>query len=438
MKLLPLLVINLFFNFLGDFTLSNIKWTRRDMVKMGLFTAGAPALGIGSMGAWAQGLDLGPGNHLVGDVGGARNEELYTGHPVVGGGQTEIRLNQSLYTDDPHEIQVAQRLRPFNPLSWYTEWNRVAQINEDIAVGYEEVGLMVSARQFYARAMAFHRLAIVYQEDTDETMMPGYMKMREMFEKANPVASANFERVTINVDGTPLSGFFRKPGGTGPHPCIIAYQGADSLMHSSINGAGSYVARGMAYLVVDLPGQGEAKRLHHLYMQPDTERYVKDLVDYLESRPDVDSDRIALRGVSMGGYAAPGAAASESRIKAVFTSAGSYSCLDDLFEFYPPIQDRCRWIIGAETLADARVQLRDYNLDGVAQNIECPMLIGYGPTDRIMDPQGAYKLYQAAVNSPREMWSAAGHPHHDAKSGGPVDLRLPTAQDWVAKTLGAI
>ena len=60
------------------------------------------------------------------------------------------------------------------------------------------------------------------------------------------------------------------------------------------------------------------------------------------------------------------------------------------------------------------------------------MLIGYGPTDRIMDPQGAYRLYEAAVNSDRTMWSEAGHPHHDEKSGGEQPLRLPTAQDWAA------
>ncbi|HEY5624128.1 MAG TPA: prolyl oligopeptidase family serine peptidase, partial [Gammaproteobacteria bacterium] len=200
-------------------------------------------------------------------------------------------------------------------------------------------------------------------------------------------------------------------------------------------GSGSYTSRGMAVLVVDLPGQGAAKRLHHLWMAPDTERYVSDLVDYLETRDDVDADRIGLRGVSMGGYSAPRAASGEPRIKAVWTSAGSHDVLRDLFEFYPPIQDRVRWIIGASDLADARRKLADYTVADVAHRIECPMLIGYGPTDRIMDPEGAYRLYQAAVNSDRQMWSDAGHPHHDEKSGGPQDLRLPTAQDWAMRQL---
>ncbi|MED5535491.1 MAG: prolyl oligopeptidase family serine peptidase [Pseudomonadota bacterium] len=413
--------------------------TRRGVMKLGILSATAPVLGK-TLSTPAFGQDLGPGNQFVGDVGGRDHERLYTGHPVIGGGQMEIRLNQSIYTDDPHELEVARRMRPFDPVSWYTEWNRVAQINEEIAVGYEEHGLNVSAHQFYMRASRFYRLSIVYQEDTDATMMPGYTKFRELFDKAWELQTPPFERVSINVDGNQLDGYFRKPSGPAGtrFPAVIAYQGADSLAENTLMGGGSYTARGMAYLVVDLPGQGAPKRLKNLYMPPDTERFVTPLIDYLETRLDVDPDRIGLRGQSMGGYSAPRAASGDSRIKAVLMSAGSHDLLRDLFEYYPPIQDRVRWIIGARDLADTRRRLRDYTVEDVARKIECPMLIGYGPKDRIMDPEGAFRLYNAAVNSDRQMWAGAGHPHHEAKSGGPLDLRLPTAQDWAARQLGAV
>jgi len=42
-------------------------------------------------------------------------------------------------------------------------------------------------------------------------------------------------------------------------------------------------------------------------------------------------------------------------------------------------------------------------LEGIAHQIECPMLIGYNKDDRIMDPRGALRLYQEATNSNREM-----------------------------------
>jgi alpha-beta hydrolase superfamily lysophospholipase len=414
------------------------QFDRRSMMKWGLLSAAGAPLLLGKTALAQQG--LGPSDEVLGRVDGRDEARLFTGHTPRSGGQMEIRLNQSIHTDDPDELEVANRLRPFDPLSWYNEWLRVAQINAELAQSFEEDNLRLSANQYYLRAFRFYRAAIIYQEDTDETMMPGYMKMMDMFNKAWEMVRPPFERVKVMVDGNELDGYFRKPGGPPGtrYPTVINYLGADSMAESTVLGRGSLVARGLAVLVVDLPGQGAAKRLKHLYMQPDTERYVSDLVDYLETRPDVDPNRIAMMGQSMGGYAAPRAAASEPRIKAVSVTAGSHDLERDLFDYFPPIQERIRWIIGARDLADTKRKIRDYTNENVARRIECPMLIGYGPTDRIMDPEGAYRLYQAAVNSDRTMWAGGGHPHHTAKSGGPIDRRLPTEPDWLARTLGTI
>jgi len=162
---------------------------------------------------------------------------------------------------------------------------------------------------------------------------------------------------------------------------------------------------------------------------------VKPVIDYLVTRPDVDPNRLAINGISMGGFGAPRAAAMEPRISAVMVASGSFDLLRDLFDYCPPIQDRVRWIIGAKTLAEARRKLADYTMEGVARNIECPMLVGYCEDDRIMDPAGALRLYQACVNAKREMWNGGGHPHHAAKAGGPRIERLPTLQDWAMRTL---
>src|SRR5690606_32394858 len=96
---------------------------RRSMVKLGLAAAGAPVLSqmIGQA-ALAQEIDLGPGGKHVGDIGGRNAKRLFPGETLRSGGQMEIRLNQSIHTDDPDELEVAQRLTPFDPQSWYDEW----------------------------------------------------------------------------------------------------------------------------------------------------------------------------------------------------------------------------------------------------------------------------------------------------------------------------
>ena len=206
------------------------------------------------------------------------------------------------------------------------------------------------------------------------------------------------------------------------------------ISEATIMGGGAYVARGMAFLAVDFPGQGGALRLRDLHLPPDTDRVAKAMIDYLATRPDIDINHVGMEGISMGGYGVPRAASGEKRIKAGCMSSGSYDLGKDLFDYLPSIQERVRWIIGAKDLADARKKLQDYTLEGRADKITCPMLIGYSKDDRVMDPAGAYKLYQAAVNSKRDMVEGTGH-NQASNAGGPRAMRAPVFPDWMMKQL---
>jgi dienelactone hydrolase len=166
----------------------------------------------------------------------------------------------------------------------------------------------------------------------------------------------------------------------------------------------------MSFIDVDGPGHGGTLRYHKLYAPPDSERFAKAVVDYLVTRPDVDRERIGLHGSSMGGYSGPRCATAEKRIKAVAVWSGAYHLVDDIFDYYPPIQDRLRWLLGAKNLKEAREKIKEFTLIGRANKIECPLLVGYSIDDRVMDPRGALNLYRNAVNSPdRSMLDGVGH-----------------------------
>ena len=406
--------------------------TRRSLVRWGVVSAGITAF------TPARGQDAGSESGTLGAVGGRAEQELYAGKGLPGGGQLEIRLSATLYTSDPDQLEVAQRMKPFNLDSWVVEWTRVAERNEQMADQFAAQGLKVTANEFYLRASNFYREACWPQPVTDSRMLPSYKKMRETFDKAWELVRPPFERVRINYEGTMLDGYFRKPNGAAGRkfPTVIAFQGADTMAEATIQNAGAYMARGMAYLAVDFPGQGGALRLKDLHLPPDTERISKAMIDYLETRADVDANRIGMQAISMGGYGAPRCASGDKRIKAALMSSGSFCLQQDIFDYYPPIQERVRWIIGARDLADARKKLADYTLEGRARQIECPMLIGFSKDDRIMDPQGAYRLYQAAVNSKREMVEGTGH-NQASNAGGPRGMRSPVLPDWAAKHLVA-
>jgi dienelactone hydrolase len=416
------------------------SFTRRRLIALGFASAGVPVLSR-ALGGTTFAQDFGPGAGKLGEVGGRDEKALFPGPSLPGGGQTEIRMVQSIHTSDPDELEVAFRMKPYDMESWISEWTRVAERNEALAEGYAKAGLRVTAHEHYRKAQEFYSNATLYAAETHPKQLPLYNKYREMFDKAWTVQRPPFERVKIAWEGKTLNGYFRKPGGGAAgrrFPVVIGFQGADSMAENTImGGAGSFVGRGMAYLVVDVPGQGDAMRRQGLALPPDTERVAKVLIDYLETRSDVDATRVGMQGISMGGWSAPRAASGEPRIKAVVMASGSYDLGQDLFDYYPPIQERVRWIIGARTLAEARQKLRDYTTAAVAQKIACPMVIGYGADDRIMDPNGALRLYKAAVNSKREMMAGLGHPHHAWKAGGPREERPQTLQDWMMKQLRA-
>src|SRR5579864_6523697 len=417
---------------------SLLNVSRRNLVKLGLVSAGIPALSS-IMGVPAFGQDAGAKSGKKELVGGRAEEELFPAKGLPGGGQLEIRLTVSTFTSDPDQLEVAQRMKPYDLDSWINEWTRVAQRNEALAEQFAAEGSKVSASDFYLKASEQYREAAWPQPVTEPRMLPTYKKMRETFDKAWNLVRPPFERVQITYEGKVLDGYFRKPNGPAgkKYPAVIPFQGADTMSEATIMGGGAYTARGMAYLALDFPGQGGALRLMDLHLPPDTERVAKAMIDYLETRPDVDATRVGMQGISMGGYGVPRAASGEKRIKAAFMSSGSFDLKADLFEYYPPIQERVRWIIGAKDLADARKKLDEYNLgESRAEKIEAAMLIGYSKDDRIMDPAGALRLYEAAKNSKRDMVEGTGHVQA-SNAGGPRQSRPVVFPDWAAKTLSA-
>src|ERR1700722_737746 len=192
---------------------------------------------------------------------------------------------------------------------WCAAWSARAAIHE--ALGREALaqGHGLSAGEHLTRAGVYYHFAkFLFVEDVAQ-MKAAHRKAVECRTLALPHLAPPGERVLIPYEGKHLAGELRKPAGVARPPGVVMVMGLDSAKEEMEAYEQSFLARGMATLAFDGPGQGEAE--YDFPIRGDYEVPVKAVLDWLATRGDVDPARIGLWGVSLGGYYAPRACAFE-------------------------------------------------------------------------------------------------------------------------------
>ena len=157
-------------------------------------------------------------------------------------------------------------------------------------------------------------------------------------------------------------------------------------------GVADLVARGIACLIVDGPGNGESIRFRNLYLRHDTEHYATPVFDYLAARPEVDAKRIGVMAISLGGYYAPRAAAFEKRYACCIAWGAQWDYQKiwrDRFERLaradtPSLSvahQHIAWVLNVKSQDEVLKHLEPFKLDGVVQKINCPFLMLHGDGD---------------------------------------------------------
>jgi len=105
--------------------------------------------------------------------------------------------------------------------------------------------------------------------------------------------------VRIPFEGKEIIGYLRLPkNANGSVPLVIAVNGLDSRKEDLTESFGAIVPFGVGFLAVDGPGTGQAP----IKVSETSDRMLSKVIDYAQSRPEVDKNRIAMHGVSWGAY----------------------------------------------------------------------------------------------------------------------------------------
>ena len=319
---------------------------------------------------------------------------------------------------------------------WCAAWSARAAIHEELGNKALAGGYNFSAGQHFTRAaVCYHFGKFLFVNDMAQ-MREAHRRAVECRNKALPLIDPPGERVAIPYEGKQLYGNLRKPtaktsnaAATKP-PVVVMCMGLDSTKEEMDDYENRFLVRGLATLSFDGPGQGEAE--YDFPVCPEFEKPVKAVVDYLETRSDIDQLRIGIWGVSLGGYYAPRAAAFEKRVKACVALSGPFQRSAD-FTGRPQMNvETFRVRSKSANLEEAgKVALR-FTLAECAKNITCPIYIVAGTKDRLTPHTQGEKL-AAAVSGPCVLSVIEGGNH--VVNNLWYRYRDQTA-DWMAVQLG--
>ena len=271
-------------------------------------------------------------------------------------------------------------------------WSTMADKLCTLAAEDEAKGRLFSAGEKYNRAASYLITCERLQAHNSPGRIELYKRELELFKKGIQLTKENCERVEIPYEGTHLSALYvRAEGVTGPAPVLIQVNGLDSTKEMKYRvGLPAWLAkRGVASLIVDQPGTGEALRLQNLNARFDSEHWASVVVDWLEQRSDIDTKRIGMEGVSLGGYFCPRAVAFEPRLALGVCWGANHDWrdvqkrrLEKEGDFpVPHYWNHVCWVWGAKDIDDFMQIAEKVHLDGVLDRIKVPFLVTHGAKD---------------------------------------------------------
>jgi esterase FrsA len=241
-----------------------------------------------------------------------------------------------------------------------------------------------------------------------------YRKALEAFLAHAKLMDPPLEVVRIPFEGSEIVGYLRLPeNAQGPVPVVVAISGLDSRKEDLSENFGAVLPYGIGFIGVDSPGTGQAP----IKASETSERMFSRVIDYLQTRPEVDKTRIGVDGQSFGAYWATKLAILEhARLKAVvaqsppahatfqkdFVLNNTLGNREYLFGLVPALLSIYE---GAKTIDDLATIFPKMSL--VSQNLlgkpTAPMLLISGTLDTQVPISDTYLILNSG-DVPKEAW----------------------------------
>ncbi len=325
---------------------------------------------------------------------------------ALGTGASAGEIAEVLEVLQPHSAEGAVE-------AWFKAWNDLGDHVYDYGSREAADGHEKSAGQSFLRACSYYQWATNFMSHTDERRLEAHRKSIDAFGRFAASRRPKIERVELQFEGDSiLPGWFVPGHGDEQRkPTVLFLSGMDATKEQGFPFAQELQERGFNIFLVDGPGVVEALLFSNLPNRYDEEVAGGVFIDYLLARDDVDAERLAIVGISFGGYRVTRIAAFDDRVKAMVAWGAQW----DRYEWVKQRMAEGQWknmasppdhflhAMGAKDFDELLEILKNYRLDEVAPKITCPMLVTHGVHDKQLPVDYAYKLYEAASSTQKEL-----------------------------------
>jgi pimeloyl-ACP methyl ester carboxylesterase len=247
--------------------------------------------------------------------------------------------NTRYYGSDVQEtLQILPKIKPGDFDGWYNEWSNLAKrvlatIDEDNLDKYQPT----TVRNVYLRASHYYYVAdfFLHLNWDDPRSQEAYTLWRKYYDIANAHMKIPGEHVKLQseIGEIPIMIYrAEEASAKTPKPTVILGGGFDSNMEELMHAFGfDALERGYNVVIYDGPGQPSFLHEQKVGFIYNWEKAVTPIVDYIfehskEELAFIDTSKLGLVGLSLGGYLSARAAAFEPRLAAVM-------CIDGVFDF---------------------------------------------------------------------------------------------------------
>ena len=301
------------------------------------------------------------------------------------------------------------QIKTLNRDEWAAAWFAVADRRWERARALDARNLG-EVRDEYWRAWRIFHFAR-WPTENSPTRQRAKHRALQAFQAYARLLDPPMEMVRIPFEGKQIVGYLRIPAKPRPAPLVFAIAGLDSRKEDMAGHSETYLQHGMGLFAIDLPGTGESPLA---VAETNADRIFSEVLDYLEKRQDVDSERIVVQGRSWSGYWAAKLAISErARLRGTVMHGGpihhyfqpdwltkSLGTGEYLYDYLAAKNA----LVGATNLEEMVERMRKFSLldAGVLDQPSAPMLCVNGARDSQVPIADVFLLLQHG--DPKEAW----------------------------------